>query len=198
MTKPPTQHRRSPSDELPIRLENAFPHALLAERQPGNTGLENRPLPPCLRRQLSACRWSKARRSPDVTPISSLAASPGWLHTRTRTVAGRHRKHQQHFDDNALSSCRVPADSADRYAYCPERASTSGHAGKSAAERAEAIRARYGGNARLRCRSSQLALAGLVSWRVSSLPFELACFPQSNQLFPPARRQLCVAGLDCH
>lgn len=53
--------------------------------------------------------------------------------------------------------------------------------GQSAAEQAEAVRRRYGRDRTFAVPIlTTCALAGLVSWReVPSLPFELACFPQS-------------------
>jgi squalene-hopene/tetraprenyl-beta-curcumene cyclase len=55
------------------------------------------------------------------------------------------------------------------------------HSGKTPAEQAEAIRARYGKDRTFAVPIlTTCALAGLVSWReVQPLPFELACFPQS-------------------
>src|SRR6185312_2961725 len=53
--------------------------------------------------------------------------------------------------------------------------------GKTPAEHAEAVRARYGKDRTFSVPILMTsALAGLVEWReVPSLPFELACFPQS-------------------
>src|SRR6202011_2168241 len=55
------------------------------------------------------------------------------------------------------------------------------HCGKTPAERAEAVRARYGKDRTFAVPIlTTCALAGLVSWNeVASLPFELACMPQS-------------------
>ncbi len=55
------------------------------------------------------------------------------------------------------------------------------HYGKTAEELAESVRARYGKDRTFSVPILMTsALAGLVSWReVPSLPFELACFPQS-------------------
>jgi squalene-hopene/tetraprenyl-beta-curcumene cyclase len=72
---------------------------------------------------------------------------------------------------------------ADRYGDCLRRA--EGHLAErdshTAEEQAEAVRARYGKDRTFAVPIlTTCALAGLVSWKeVRSLPFELACFPQS-------------------
>ena len=76
------------------------------------------------------------------------------------------------------------AGAADRYADSLKRAEAylvHSHAGKTPAQQAEAIRARYGKDRTFAVPIlTTSALAGLTNWReVSSLPFELACFPQS-------------------
>src|SRR5262249_34456787 len=55
------------------------------------------------------------------------------------------------------------------------------HCGKTPAEQAEAVRARYGKDRTFAVPIlTTCALAGLVEWKeVSPLPFELACLPQS-------------------
>jgi squalene-hopene/tetraprenyl-beta-curcumene cyclase len=72
---------------------------------------------------------------------------------------------------------------ADQYAECLRRAEAylTTYCGKTPDEQAEAIRARYGKDRTFAVPIlSTCALAGLVSWKeVASLPFELACFPQS-------------------
>ena len=76
---------------------------------------------------------------------------------------------------------------ADRYAEVLGK--TDGwlaeHYGKTPAELAEAVRARYGKDRTFSVPILMTsALAGLVDWReVPSLPFELACFPQSCYRF---------------
>jgi squalene-hopene/tetraprenyl-beta-curcumene cyclase len=75
------------------------------------------------------------------------------------------------------------AGAVDQYTECLRRAETylHTHCGKTPEEQAEAIRARYGKDRTFAVPIlTTCALAGLVSWKeVASLPFELACFPQS-------------------
>ena len=73
--------------------------------------------------------------------------------------------------------------SADQYADALGRAEAwlAEHYGRTPAELAEAVRARYGKDRTFSVPILMTAaLAGLVEWReVPALPFELACFPQS-------------------
>lgn len=75
------------------------------------------------------------------------------------------------------------AGAVDRYEPCVRRAESwlDKHAGTTAPARAEAVRARYGKDRTFAVPIlTTSALAGLVSWNeVASLPFELACLPQS-------------------
>src|SRR4029077_5381647 len=81
------------------------------------------------------------------------------------------------------------AGSADRFAEVLRRTDDwlGPRYGKSPEEQAESVRARYGKDRTFAVPIlATCALAGLVSWReVSSLPFELACFPQSWFSFFP-------------
>jgi squalene-hopene/tetraprenyl-beta-curcumene cyclase len=75
------------------------------------------------------------------------------------------------------------AGAAGLYAECLRRAEThlEERFGRTAEEQAEAVRRRYGKDRTFAVPIlTTCALAGLVSWKeVPSLPFELACFPQS-------------------
>ncbi len=74
-------------------------------------------------------------------------------------------------------------DSTAQHPQCIQRlhAYVHQHCGKTAAEQAEAIRARYGKDRTFAVPIlTTCALAGLIPWsEVAPLPFELACFPQS-------------------
>lgn len=76
---------------------------------------------------------------------------------------------------------------AGRYADCLAKADAwlAARYGKTPAELAEAVRARYGKDRTFSVPILMTsALAGLVDWKeVPSLPFELACFPQSLYRF---------------
>src|SRR4029077_13141485 len=75
------------------------------------------------------------------------------------------------------------AGSADRFAEVLRRTDDwlGPRYGKSPEEQAESVRARYGKDRTFAVPIlTTCALAGLVSWKeVQSLPFELACLPQS-------------------
>src|SRR5438105_2553525 len=75
------------------------------------------------------------------------------------------------------------ADAAPRFALTLSKADTylHTHFGKTPSELAEAVRGRYGKDRTFSVPILMTsALAGLVDWKeVPSLPFELACFPQS-------------------
>jgi len=75
------------------------------------------------------------------------------------------------------------ASAADQNADCLRKAESyvQHHCGRTAAEQAEAVRARYGKDRTFAVPIlATCALAGLVSWKeLEPLPFELACFPQS-------------------
>src|SRR5438270_11954962 len=76
---------------------------------------------------------------------------------------------------------------ADRFADCSRNADAclAERHGQTPAELAEAVRARYGKDRTFSVPILMTsALAGLVEWKeVPSLPFELACFPQSLYRF---------------
>jgi squalene-hopene/tetraprenyl-beta-curcumene cyclase len=75
------------------------------------------------------------------------------------------------------------AGKSEQFRHCLERAETylQEYGGKTSEEQAEAVRARYGKDRTFAVPIlTTCALTGLVSWKeVRSLPFELACLPQS-------------------
>ena len=79
------------------------------------------------------------------------------------------------------------AGTADRFADCLAKTDAwlAARYGRTPAELAEAVRARYGKDRTFSVPILMTsALAGLVDWKeVPSLPFELACFPQSLYRF---------------
>ena len=178
------------SDEFAQRLENAYQMAraaLLAERQLGGYWVG----------ELSSSALSTATavsalalvqnhsNSPD-THADLIASGLAWLAKEQNADGGwgDTTKSISNISTTMLGRAAIHiAGAADRYADCLKRAEgyLHNHAGKTPAEQAEAIRARYGKDRTFAVPIlATSALAGLTNWReVSSLPFELACFPQS-------------------
>jgi squalene-hopene/tetraprenyl-beta-curcumene cyclase len=178
------------SDEFTPRLENAFQvarAALLAERQPGGFWVG----------ELSSSALSTATAVSALALVQKhadsrdshadlIAAGLAWLAKEQNADGGwgDTTKSISNISTTMLGRAAIHiAGAADCYADCLERAETylHKHAGKTPAEQAEAIRRRYGKDRTFAVPIlTTSALAGLTSWReVSSLPFELACFPQS-------------------
>jgi squalene-hopene/tetraprenyl-beta-curcumene cyclase len=178
------------SDEFADRLESAFQtarSALLAERRPEGHWIG----------ELSTSALSTA------TAVSALAlvqknssAAPDHTHQINAGLAwlSNHQNPDGGWGDTTQSISNISTTmlgraafhitgAADRYKACLGRAEDYllNHAGKTPAEQAEAIRARYGKDRTFAVPIlTTCALADLVSWReVKSLPFELACLPQS-------------------
>ena len=178
------------SDEFPARLENAYQSALaalLAERRLGGywTG------------ELSTSALSTATAVSALAMVQKRSGGPD-VHTGLigdgLAWLAKHQNPDGGWGDTTRSVSNIStamlgraafhiAGAADRYAACLKRADAYllEHAGKTSAAQAEAIRARYGKDRTFAVPIlTTSALAGLVDWReVSSLPFELACFPQS-------------------
>ena len=178
------------SDDFALRLENAFQvarTALLAERQPGGYWvgeLSSSALSTAT--AVSALALVQRHADSPNTHANLIAAGLAWLAKEQNSDGGwgDTTKSISNISTTMLGRAAIHiAGAAGRYAECLNRAETylHQHAGKSPAEQAEAIRARYGKDRTFAVPIlTTSALAGLTNWReVSSLPFELACFPQS-------------------
>jgi squalene-hopene/tetraprenyl-beta-curcumene cyclase len=178
------------SDDFTDRLENAFQKAraaLLAERQPGGYWIgELSTSALSTATAVSALALVQKQAGPPGVHTSLIARGLAWLAERQNADGGWGDTTKSISNISTAMLCRAAfhlAGADQTYVVCLGRAEAylHAHAGKTPTEQAEAIRARYGKDRTFAVPIlTTSALAGLVDWKeVSSLPFELACLPQS-------------------
>jgi squalene-hopene/tetraprenyl-beta-curcumene cyclase len=178
------------SDSFRERLEKAFhtAHAaLLAERHPDGYWVgELSTSALSTATAVSALALVRKHRSSFESFESLIANGMAWLAAHQNADGGWGDTVKSISNISTSMLCRAAfhlADGTERFADCLRRAEgyLQAHCGKTPEEQAEAIRARYGKDRTFAVPILMTsALAGLVPWKeVASLPFELACFPQS-------------------
>jgi squalene-hopene/tetraprenyl-beta-curcumene cyclase len=171
------------------RLANAYQTALstlLAERTPEGYWLgELSTSALSTATAVSALALMQRDRSPPLPHDQLIAAGLAWLAAHQNSDGGWGDTIKSITNISTTMLCRAVfhlAGAAERYTDCLHRADAylQQHHGKTAAEQAEAVRARYGKDRTFAVPIlTTCALAGLVEWKeVAPLPFELACFPQ--------------------
>jgi squalene-hopene/tetraprenyl-beta-curcumene cyclase len=174
----------------PQRLEKAYQTALaalLAERHPDGYWvgeLSTSALSTAV--AVSALSLVQKATAAHVSFAQLIDAGVAWLAAHQNADGGWGDTVKSFSNISTTMLCRAAfhlTGAAERFADCLRRADAwlAERYGKTPADLAEAVRARYGKDRTFSVPILMTsALAGLVDWKeVPSLPFELACFPQS-------------------
>ena len=172
------------------RLERAYQTAraaLLAERHPDGYWVGELSTS-ALSTAVAVSALALVRKHDPSAPRHDnlIAGGAAWLAAHQNADGGWGDTVKSFSNISTTMLCRAAfhlTGAAERYAGCLRKADAwlAERHGKTPAELAESVRARYGKDRTFSVPILMTsALAGLVDWKeVPSLPFELACFPQS-------------------